>query len=113
MRRSGFKRKPDHVQLRRSRAALKAGKKSSAEKVWQRTVRERDNYTCRRCGKYDKYIHAHHIAPRSRRPDLRLDPDNGICLDTPCHMWVHDHPIEATEQGLLSDETYEKARRAA
>lgn len=115
MKRSGFTRKPDHVQLRRQRTSLsKAARHTSEERKWQRTVRERDNYTCRRCGKYDPYIHAHHVAPRSRRPDLKYDPDNGICLcGIPCHKWVHDHPIEATALRLLSDETYEKARRVA
>lgn len=78
-----------------------------ADRDWQLAVREKDNYTCARCGKYDRYIHAHHIASRARRPDLKHDVSNGICLDTPCHNWVHHHPIEAEALGFLSDAKYE------
>lgn len=79
---------------------------------WKLAVRVKDNYTCQRCGKHDQYIHAHHVAPRSRRPDLIREVSNGKCLCASCHFWVHHHPIEATALGLLSDATYEKARRA-
>jgi hypothetical protein len=78
-----------------------------ADKLWQQAVREKDNYTCQRCGKYDLHISTHHVAPRGRRPDLRHVVENGKCLDHACHMWVHHHPIEATALGLLSDATYE------
>jgi len=78
-----------------------------ADKDWQKAVRERDNYTCRRCGKQDPHIHTHHINPRSRRPDLKHDVDNGMCLCNSCHTHVHHYIIEATEQGFLSTEKYE------
>ncbi len=43
---------------------------------------------------------AHHVLPRSAGgPDEMW---NGIGLCTPCHMWVHDHRIEAQEIGLLA-----------
>lgn len=106
----GFKR--NHAaRLRQRRVAMSARRVSSAEKTWTKAVREKDNYTCQRCGKYDKFIHTHHVAPRSRRPDLKLAVANGICLDTECHAWVHANPIAATEQGLLSDATYELAMK--
>lgn len=82
-----------------------------ADKVWQKSVREKDGYTCQRCGKVEKHIHTHHVAPRSRRPDLKHDVANGKCLCNGCHSWVHEHPIEATALGLLSGETYELARK--
>lgn len=82
-----------------------------ADKIWKKAVREKDEFTCQRCGKYDPHIHAHHVAPRGRRPDLIREVSNGKCLCASCHAWVHMHPIEATEAGLLSDETYEKARK--
>lgn len=83
----------------------------SADREWQRQVRERDSYTCQRCGKRDDHIHAHHVAPRSRRPDLRLDVSNGKCLCGSCHQWVHHHPKEAAAMGLLSDASYERAQK--
>jgi hypothetical protein len=82
--------------------------------VWSKAVRERDDYVCQMTGTRDvKRNIAHHVAPRSRRPDLRLDPANGKTLTPEAHQWVHDHPIQATALGLLSSETFEKARKAA
>lgn len=83
-----------------------------ADKEWREAVRERDNFTCRRCGKYDPYIHAHHVATRSRRPDLKHDVDNGICLDGTCHQWVHHNPVEAERLGFLVESRYELERLA-
>lgn len=78
---------------------------------WKIAVRIKDGYTCQRCGKVEKYIHAHHIAPRSRRPDLRHVVSNGKCLCNSCHTWVHEHPKEALKLGLLSGDAYELARK--
>lgn len=82
-----------------------------ADRQWKQAIREKDNYTCQRCGETEKYIHAHHVAPRSRRPDLRLDISNGKCLCNSCHSWVHEHPKEAVVLGLLSGDSYELARK--
>lgn len=82
-----------------------------ADKEWQAAVREKDGSTCQKCGVYDKHIHTHHVAPRSRRPDLRHVVENGKCLCGSCHLWCHYHPIEATAMGLLSDASYERAKR--
>lgn len=82
------------------------------DRDWQKAVRERDAYTCQRCGVVQRYIHAHHVAPRSRRPDLRHDVSNGKCLCVSCHGWVHTHPREAYALGLLSDASYELAKKA-
>lgn len=77
------------------------------ERKWQRAVRERDDFTCQRCGEYDRYIHTHHIASRSQRPDLKYDVDNGIALCPPCHLFCHARPAEALEAGFRSIERYE------
>jgi hypothetical protein len=82
-----------------------------ADKQWQQAVREKDGCICQRCGKYDPYIHAHHVAPRSRRPDLRHEISNGKCLCASCHQWVHWNPKESTPLGLLSDASYERAKK--
>jgi hypothetical protein len=82
--------------------------------AWSRTVRERDNNECQwpkaKCLNRGT-LHAHHIATRSRRPDLIYDVDNGIALCFIHHQWVHDHPIEAAELGLLDSTSYELAAK--
>jgi len=91
---------------------LRTKRESPEEREWKLKVRERDSYTCQHCFKVTlKSIHCHHIAPRSRRPDLKLVVENGIALCLCCHSWVHAYPIQATEQGFLSDATYEKAQK--
>lgn len=72
-----------------------------ADVVWQTAVRERDGCICQRCGIYDKYIHTHHRATRSQRPDLKHDVDNGVCLCNSCHTWVHKNPKISYKQGWL------------
>jgi hypothetical protein len=80
-------------------------KPKSKEAAWSKQVRERDNHICQRCK--GQGIHAHHIAPRGRRPDLKFDVNNGITLCHQCHDWTHLHPAESTRAGFLSDVPYE------
>lgn len=88
-----------HVRMSKSRNRAK-------EVKWSNAVRERDEHTCQRCGTTND-IHAHHIAPRSRRPDLKYDVANGIALCGNCHRWCHENPKESTNAGFLSDVPYE------
>lgn|SRR3990167_3096493 len=69
--------------------------------IWQKIIRERYDFICQRCGKYDQYIHAHHVATRARYPELRTDPTNGLALCNSCHMWIHQHPLISYEKGWL------------
>ena len=112
-----------------SKAALEGKRRSKQRKatngrrhkIWQKEVRERDNYTCRwpGCSFQSKYIDVHHINERSQRPDLRYDTQNGACI---CGLGTksnhHDrlhHTVEGREEGkklgLLGGETYEAARK--
>lgn len=75
--------------------------KRKADNTWKSAVREKYNYTCARCGKYDKYAHTHHVKPRSRFPELKHDVSNGICVCNSCHTWIHGNPKEATRLGLF------------
>lgn len=43
----------------------------------------------------------HEKLTRARGGDI-LDPDNVLALCRTHHTWVHDHPKEATELGLLT-----------
>lgn len=65
---------------------------------WRERVRRRDNFTCRRCGKYDEFIQVHHIRPKVAYPSLQYKTFNGLCLCDECHDWVHAHPTEAGER---------------
>lgn len=85
--------------------------KRKADKEWSKAVKERDQYICQRCGVYNKYNHAHHVATRSQRPDLKYEVSNGKTLCNSCHTYIHHHAIEAQADGWLSTETYELAQQ--
>lgn len=72
-----------------------------ADVEWQKAVREKDDFTCQRCGIRQPYIHTHHKATRGSRPDLKHVVSNGICLCNSCHAWVHHHPDISYENGWL------------
>ena len=56
---------------------------------WSRSVFAKDNFTCLKCGKRGGELHAHHIYPYARFPDLRLEVENGATLCKPCHFLFH------------------------
>ena len=59
----------------------------SALQAWSRTVKKRDNNTCQICNNSSE--HAHHILPKSKYPELSLNPNNGIALCVIHHREVH------------------------
>lgn len=118
LKRTEFIKRRRTEEMRRANAKayrLRSKPETSAMKKFKREVRERDNYTCQfpGCQVYDLHIDVHHIAKRSQRPDLKLVVSNGICLCRQHHDWTDLNHDEAVRLGLLSLETYEKARRAA
>lgn len=65
---------------------------------WAQLVKERDGFTCQKCGDTED-VQAHHIEPVALRPDLADDLDNGITLCTSCHREIHKH--EGCDLGYL------------
>lgn len=65
---------------------------SSAYKNWRKEVFNRDNWTCTSCNKRGGNLHADHIKPFSRYPNLRLDIGNGRTLCIRCHEQTESYP---------------------
>jgi hypothetical protein len=63
----------------------------NASQRWTLAILEMDDYTCQFCGNVN-HLDAAHIEPKSRRPDLALDPANGITLCRSCHSYFHANP---------------------
>lgn len=58
---------------------------------WRKKVFERDRYVCQLSGEAGGHLEAHHIIPKSDRPDLIFDLDNGITLRKIEHEWLHEN----------------------
>ena len=56
-----------------------------ALELWKKHVKDRDGWTCRRCGKGGSYMQAHHVIS-STNWNLRFDPENGVCVCAGCHL---------------------------
>lgn len=54
-------------------------------KEWRKSVFERDEYTCKECGKRGGELHAHHEKPFAYFPELRFEVKNGKTMCVPCH----------------------------
>jgi len=59
-------------------------------KKWSNTVKQRDNYICKKCNiKYCKMV-AHHINSWANFPEKRFILENGVALCKPCHKKLHN-----------------------
>ena len=58
----------------------------------KRIAKERDEYTCQKCGatKETKQIHGSHIIPVKAAGIISADPENIIALCAGCHKWSGD-----------------------
>lgn len=94
-------------------------KRTAADARWSKAVRERDNYTCQRCGKQHLTnsvgLHAAHVFSRGIKR-TRHDIDNGISLCYGDHRWFDSRSKEDREtfaRSILGDEKYEALRERA
>lgn len=56
---------------------------------WAKAIKERDNYICQVCGKYDVQIHAHHKNSWDIFIEQRYKYSNGVSLCSFCHNLFH------------------------
>lgn len=56
---------------------------------WSKIVKERDNYICKICGKYDIPLHSHHLNSWNLFVNQRYDIKNGVCICQNCHYFFH------------------------
>jgi hypothetical protein len=87
-------------------------KRDAADIRFSRMIRERDRWTCQRCGKvYDPSsmgLHAMHMFSR-RIKATRLDPENACAGCYGCHQYLDSHPNEklAFFRERLGDERFD------
>lgn len=94
-------------------------KRTAADARWSKAVRERDNFTCRRCGKkHDEKsqgLHAAHIFSRGIYR-TRHEQENGLAMCWGCHV-VFDHMDKLERENfarlMVGDEVYETLRQRA
>lgn len=62
---------------------------------WRKAIFQRDNYTCLWCGVSGNkaYLHADHIKPWAKYPELRYDVTNGRTLCIDCHEKTDTFPV--------------------
>jgi hypothetical protein len=76
-------------------------------------IRERDKYTCQRCGKTrdTNVIQCAHIFTRGAL-STRWDPQNANALCAGCHMWAHQKPDDYLEwvENRLTTPVYKRLR---
>lgn len=67
--------------------------KKNMRPEWARQIKERDQYTCQRCGARlnGNRAKAHHILPVWFMPEREFDLNNGICLCPECHKQIHGY----------------------
>lgn len=89
----GFGKWPKWYPKMEKNPAWKGGVTSAGTKLrnspqyagWRKSVFIRDSYTCVICGIVGGPLHADHIKPFSKFPELRLSLENGRTLCVPCH----------------------------
>lgn len=82
MKRTALKRK----------TALRTRRKATGEREAFKAIWESRPHVCERCGakiSEAKAVNFAHVLPKSRRPDLRLDPSNIRLVCRACHMAEH------------------------
>ena len=72
------------------RPRLSNGRGSIRHHKWKTLIRKQSNNRCNICGDTKSGLIAHHIKPWALYPELKYDPDNGVCLCRICHNKYHE-----------------------
>ena len=72
-----------------------------SDEQWKRSVKKRDG-RCRKC-EVTINLHAHHIKPRYKYPELKWKLDNGITLCGNCHARLTGREESVNLKAILSD----------
>lgn len=67
---------------------------SKKYKFWRLNILRKFNFTCKRCGKYGKKLHIHHIKSWENYPELRFEESNVEILCLRCHLLEHPFMIQ-------------------
>ncbi len=76
------------------------GRTDERLKEWRYAVFKRDAHTCQECGA-KKRLHAHHVKPWAKFPQLRYEAANGITLCSECHAKQHPEHAELIRRAGL------------
>ena len=72
------------------------------DQQWKREVKKRDGKKCRQCG-VTINLHAHHIKPSNKYPELTTKIDNGITLCGNCHARLAGREESVNLKAIISD----------
>lgn len=65
------------------------GRYYTGYKEWKFAVKERDSFTCKKCGQVGGTLHSHHVNSYSTDESMRTEIKNGITLCKKCHKEFH------------------------
>ena len=102
---------PDRKILMLRRSAIKpvSGDRRAEKAAYDRAKQiawNRDRGQCQAASAFPEVpcagrVDPHHVAPTGVWPELRCEPSNIKCCCRRHHDFIHDHPLEARERGLL------------
>jgi len=75
----------EHPRYKADRTQIKSSRPRYELTAWRKSVFERDDFTCQKCGQHGGKIQAHHIKSYHAFPDLRWELMNGETLCASCH----------------------------
>jgi 5-methylcytosine-specific restriction endonuclease McrA len=76
------------------------GYNSPQYRIWRKSVFDRDNHTCQKCGFHGSkgYITAHHIKSFAHFPKLKYKLYNGLTLCEECHKLTDNYKGRANKK---------------